>query len=251
MFRGPKGMLSGIEIADAVRREREYRSLIAQTLVGPHGDSLDGDGHLSWAQRARLWWLQRQPRIHIDDFDPTPSDQGGRLNPNSYNLRLHPDMLVYDLIDGVQLKSNGAVPYLDMRKPNPTKKVVIPAEGYLLKPGVGYLARTVENTNAFNCVPCLNGRSSIGRLFINVHVTAGFGDVGFCGTWTLEIFVLHPVMVYPNVEICQIAYDSISRRHRPYQSRKYAGQQDATASRLYMDFQHAGPDRQHPATVPA
>ena len=55
----------------------------------------------------------------------------------------------------------------------------------------------------------LEGRSSVGRLGLFIHVTAGFGDVGFAGYWTLEMFCIHPIVIYPNVEICQIYYHTI------------------------------------------
>lgn len=92
-----------------------------------------------------------------------------QLNPNSYNLRLHEELLVYTELP------------LDMKKPNPAEKLVIPESGLLLKPGILYLGRTLESTETHNLVPMLEGRSSIGRLGMLVHVTAGFGDVGFKG----------------------------------------------------------------------
>lgn len=103
-----------------------------------------------------------------------------QLNPNSYNLRLHEELLVYTELP------------LDMKKPNPAEKLVIPESGLLLKPGILYLGRTLESTETHNLVPMLEGRSSIGRLGMLVHVTAGFGDVGFKGFWTLEISVIQP-----------------------------------------------------------
>lgn len=96
-----------------------------------------------------------------------------QLNPNSYNLRLHNELLVYT--DQV----------LDMKKPLSTKTLTIPPEGLVLEPGVLYLGRTFERTVTKGFVPMLSGRSSVGRLGLCVHVTAGFGDVGFDGFWTL------------------------------------------------------------------
>lgn len=55
----------------------------------------------------------------------------------------------------------------------------------------------------------IEGRSSWGRLGLYIHVTAGFGDVGFKGYWTLEITCVQPMIIYPNVEICQIFYHAI------------------------------------------
>ena len=79
----------------------------------------------------------------------------------------------------------------------------------MLQPNQLYLGRTVERTETHNLVPMIEGRSSIGRLGLFVHVTAGFGDVGFCGYWTLEMFAVQPVRIYAGVAICQIFYHDI------------------------------------------
>ena len=125
-----------------------------------------------------------------------PFDQS-RVNPNSYNLTLHNELLVYENHE------------LDMKKLNPTKRITIPEEGLVLEPNRLYLGRTNEFTKTEGFVPMLEGRSSTGRLGLFIHVTAGFGDVGFAGYWTLEIFCIQPIRIYPNAEICQIYYLSI------------------------------------------
>ena len=124
--------------------------------------------------------------IIIDPFNEK------QVNPNSYNLKLHNELVVYD--------SN----ILDMKKNNTGTKMIIPEEGLLLESNKLYLGRTVEYTETHNLIPMLEGRSSVGRLGLFVHVTAGFGDVGFKGYWTLEIFCVQPIKIYPNIEICQI-----------------------------------------------
>lgn len=156
--------------------------------------------------------------IMISDFDEK------RLNPNSYNLRLHNELLVYD------------TDVLDMKVDNPTKRLVIPEEGLVIEPNKLYLGRTAEFTETKNLVPMLEGRSSIGRLGLAIHVTAGFGDVNFGGTWTLEIFSIHPVRIYPFVEVCQIYYHEIVGEYEDYTSGKYQGQVDIRSSQLYKDF---------------
>jgi dCTP deaminase len=105
--------------------------------------------------------------IIIDPFNEK------QLNPNSYNLRLHHELLVYDN------------KILDMKKPNPYQIITIPQEGMVMETGKLYLGRTMEYTKTEKCVPMLEGRSSVGRLGLFVHVTAGFGDIGFSGYWTL------------------------------------------------------------------
>ena len=129
--------------------------------------------------------------IRISPYDPK------QLNPNSYNLRLHNKLLCYDEV------------VLDPKKKLRTKEVIIPEEGLGLLPGRLYLGRTVEYTETHGYVPMIEGRSSWGRLGLYIHVTAGFGDVGFKGYWTLEITCVQPMIIYPNVEICQIFYHAI------------------------------------------
>lgn len=157
--------------------------------------------------------------IRIEPYNPA------QLNPNSYNLRLHNELLVYDTNT------------LDMKKPNATRMIEIPEDGYTLQPGELYLGRTVEHTQTDRFVPMLEGRSSIGRLGLFVHVTAGFGDVGFAGFWTLEIFCIKPIVIYPGVEICQIYYHSIEGAYDLYKSGKYQNNKGIQPSFLYKDFE--------------
>ena len=147
----------------------------------------------------------------------TPFDEK-RINPNSYNLSLADELLVYEQDE------------LDMKKPNPTKRIVIPEEGLLLEPNRLYLGRTNEFTRTDRYVPMLEGRSSTGRLGLFIHVTAGFGDIGFAGYWTLEIFCVQPVRIYPNVEICQIYYHDIDGEYDLYSSGKYQNNSGIQAS---------------------
>ena len=160
---------------------------------------------------------QRGTNIHIDPFDPA------NVNPNSYNLTLHNELMTYEEL------------VLDMRKPNRIRRVVIPPERLVLNPNQLYLGRTVERTKTHNLVPMIEGRSSIGRLGLFVHVTAGFGDVGFCGFWTLEMFAVHPVRIYPGVAICQIIYHEICGAISEYAS-KYQDNADIQPSMLFKEL---------------
>lgn len=83
----------------------------------------------------------------------------------------------------------------------------------------------------------IEGRSSIGRLGLFIHITAGFGDVGFRGFWTLEVFCVQPIRIYPNVEICQIFYHTLEGDFVSYASNKYQNNQGIQASMLYKDFE--------------
>lgn len=148
-----------------------------------------------------------------------------QLNPNSYNLRLHNELLVY------QNRT------LDMKKENKADKIVIPPEGLILEPTKLYLGRTLEYTETHTHVPMLEGRSSIGRLGLFIHITAGFGDVGFKGYWTLEIFCVQPIKVYPGVEVCQIYYHTLEGAYDKYEKGKYQNNKDIQVSMLYKDFE--------------
>ena len=119
---------------------------------------------------------------------------------------------------------------------NEVEEIIIPESGYTLQPNQLYLGRTVEYTKTDNYVPMIEGRSSIGSLGIFIHVTAGFGDVGFAGYWTLEIFCIKPITIYPDVEIAQLYYHSIEGNYEKYNSSKYQNNTDVQASMLYKDF---------------
>lgn len=149
----------------------------------------------------------------------------GQLNPNSYNLKLHNELLVYE--DNI----------LDMKKENKCKSIIIPEEGLILEPNKLYLGRTKEYTETDNFVPMLEGRSSVGRLGLFIHVTAGFGDVGFRGYWTLEIHCIQPIRIYADVELCQIYYHSIEGDYDKYSSGKYQNNKGIQPSLLYKDFE--------------
>lgn len=148
-----------------------------------------------------------------------------QLNPNSYNLTLHNEVLVYDR------------EVLDMKTPNEASRMIIPEEGMILERGKLYLGRTVEYTETHRLVPMLEGRSSIGRLGLFVHITAGFGDVGFKGYWTLEMFCVQPIRIYPGVQICQVFYHTIEGDFDTYKSNKYQHNKDVQPSMLYKDFE--------------
>lgn len=147
-----------------------------------------------------------------------------QLNPNSYNLRLHNKLLTYDN------------PVLDMKSQNSASEIIIPEDGLTLEKEKLYLGRTLEYTETNNLVPMLEGRSSIGRLGLFVHVTAGFGDVGFSGYWTLEMFCVQPIRIYPNVQICQIFFHSIEGDFNTYEGGKYQKNKGVQPSMLFKDF---------------
>lgn len=140
------------------------------------------------------------------------------MGSNSYDVHLSKYLAVY------------TSPVLDARLHNQIQEIVIPEVGYVLQPGVLYLGVTEEYTETHEHVPFLEGKSSVGRLGIDIHATAGKGDVGFCNTWTLEISVTQPVRVYAGMPIGQLIYFEVQGEIlNPYNrksSAKYTGRTD-------------------------
>jgi dCTP deaminase len=119
------------------------------------------------------------------------------LGSNSYDVHLGKCLATYN--DRV----------LDARQHNEIRHFEIPEEGFVLHPGTLYLGVTLEYTETHKHVPFLEGKSSTGRLGIDIHATAGKGDVGFCNTWTLEISCTQPVRIYAGMPIGQLIYFAV------------------------------------------
>lgn len=175
-------------------------------------------------------------KIKIDPFDPK------YMNPASFDLTLGSEVRVYsNLVD----TSFGGPEYfeprfrgiLDSRSPNPTEAFAIGPEGWLLKPGIGYLMHTRERVWTDSYEPVLDGKSSIGRLFVKVHETAGYGEPGFDGQYTLEVTCVHPVRVYAGMRFCQIRFHTIVGEIVQYSGR-YKGNEakGAIPSRAWEQF---------------
>lgn len=138
------------------------------------------------------------------------------LGSNSYDVHLGEALAVYE------------AEVLDAKKHNTIRHFTIPDEGYVLTPNHFYLGVTEEYTETHAHVPFLEGKSSTGRLGIDIHATAGKGDVGFCGNWTLEISVKQPVRVYKGMPIGQLIYfpvdGEIEVKYNQKGNAKYSGQ---------------------------
>lgn len=144
------------------------------------------------------------------------------LGSNSYDVHLAPTLRVYARRSKVlerRLANDGddlgqvvrtIDEPLDVRVPRETVDVTIPEDGLVLEPGELYLASTVEYTESPRHLPVLNGRSSLGRLGLSIHVTAGTGDVGFRGRWTMELFVVKRLRVYPGIPVGQLLWFEVS-----------------------------------------
>jgi len=193
------------------------------------------------------------------DIGITPYDEN-KVNANSYDVSIGNYLVVYgkrkgwvkqlyydvvsffrtvNPIERIELP-NVSNP-LDCRHKTETVTIPIPLEGITLVPGVGYLANTREYTQNPHYIPVIYGKSSLGRNFLLVHFTAGFGDVGFNGNWTLELGVMHPLIIYPDMKIGQIVYfepsGAVSSSYAVRPSSKYVEQTDApVASKFHENF---------------
>jgi dCTP deaminase len=154
------------------------------------------------------------------------------LGSNSYDVHLGPYLATY--------RGSG----LDARASNPIDEFRIPPSGYVLVPGQLYLGVTEEYTETHGFVPFLEGKSSVGRLGIDIHSTAGKGDEGFCNYWTLEMSVKLPVRVYAHMPVGQLIYFEISGKVKQgYDKKKSAKYRTVSRhpvpSRMFLNFSKA------------
>lgn len=126
--------------------------------------------------------------------------------------------------------------YLDVRMSSPTEEIFIPEEGYILEPNELYLGRTNEWTETYGFVPILSETDEIAATGTEIHVTAGFGDNGFEGTWTLEIVCAQRVKIYPNMRIGKIGYFPLIGESNMEYRGKYFRQVETTASKLNEEY---------------
>ena len=124
---------------------------------------------------------------------------------------------------------------LDMAEHNRFEALTIAEKGLWLYLGVLYLGATVEYTESNKLVPAIEGRSSLARMGLQVHVTAGFGDNGFCGEWTLELTVVHPLRVYAGMRVCQICYTPLIGMPTEYAG-KYQQQRGPQPSYIWREL---------------
>jgi dCTP deaminase len=151
------------------------------------------------------------------------------LGTNSYDVHLGKHLATYINHE------------IDAKQHNQVRHFEIPEEGFVLIPGTLYLGVTEEYTETHAHVPFLEGKSSIGRLGIDIHATAGKGDVGFCNYWTLEISAIQPVRVYAGMPVGQLIYfvveGGIENLYNKKQNAKY-NQRSArpTESMMWKNF---------------
>lgn len=158
------------------------------------------------------------------------------LGSNSYDVHLGPMLGLYTYTVDPSGRHRALPPQcrpliddggvLDARSANQFELFEIPEEGFILRPNVLYLGATEEYTETVGIVPWIDGKSSVGRLGIRVHATAGRGDAGFKNHWTLEIDCVQPVRIYKGMPIGQLTYFRTGPIDVPYSSKasaKYNG----------------------------
>jgi dCTP deaminase len=214
----------------------------------------------------------RANRITIIDGDGGRVLDPDRVNSNSYDLTLGNRVAVYsDVVEVSDIMRGLRQSFYDYRTlelPSYAKEEIVsrrgenlrldksrvldakkslnvwefeidPERGWLLKPGIGYLMHTVERISTMDYVPVLDGKSSIGRLFLTVHVTAGYGDTGFDGQYTLEVVAQYPTIVYPGMRFGQMRFHTLKGEVTDYKKRgNYTGKASMgpVPSMVYKQF---------------
>jgi len=174
-------------------------------------------------------------RIVIEPFDP------GRVQPSSVDLTVDHRFRVFN---------NSRYPFIDVRQPMEDLTSLVEIDGdepFILHPGEFVLGQTLEKVTLPNdLVARLEGKSSLGRLGLLIHSTAGFVDSGFSGNLTLELSNVAnlPITIYRGMPIGQISFMRMDAPvDRPYGSAethsKYQGQAEPTASRFYLNFEQS------------
>jgi len=180
------------------------------------------------------------------DIDPFHEENVG---PNSVDVTLQSTLLTYV---ACEVKWNGynhivvpinSIDYIDMAKDNKVYELQIPEDGLIIMPGILYLGSTVEKAGSDFFVPMIEGRSSMARLGLQIHVSAGFGDINFKSNWTLEITTVHPLKIYPNTRIGQVYFHEVNETERKKlfdsgneYNGKYTNQVGPQKSKSYLDF---------------
>jgi dCTP deaminase len=173
-------------------------------------------------------------QVKANKISITPFDKQ-RVNPASYDLALGDQVAVYT--NCIECYERPKVTYedgrefvakpghsLDSKQEAPIRTFRIDQKnGWLLKPGLLYLMHTAEVISTDHYVPILDGKSSIARLGVVAHLTAGFGDPSFNGQYTLEVTAVHPVKVYPGMRFCQIRFHLMEGEVKLYKG-NYTGE---------------------------
>lgn len=160
---------------------------------------------------------RKNGRITIEPFTPE------QVNPNSYNFRLGKTLRVYQDMP------------LDARHTNEFEEIEIPDDGYVLEPGRLYLAHTIERLGSEHYAPTFAARSSVARLGLFINLSASLGDIGYTGQWTLQLYSMNRVRVYPGINIGQMMWWRPQGDIILYDG-KYQGSVGPRSSDIHVDF---------------
>ncbi len=177
-------------------------------------------------------------RLRFDPFDPS------LIQPSSVDVRVDRRFRVF---------RNTRYPYIDVRQPMEDLTELLTVEGdepFILHPGEFVLGQTLERvTLPDDLVARLEGKSSLGRMGLLIHSTAGFVDSGWQGNLTLELSNVAnlPITIYHGMPIGQISFMRMDAPvERPYGSEetgsKYQGQAEPTPSRFHLNFERSQKD---------
>lgn len=182
----------------------------------------------------------------LSDRDILNRIKGGDLKIEPfYSRAVQPSTVDLRLDDKIRVFDNWEVEMVDVKKKDdPSRVVKVEKSGFVVHPGEFLLGATQEKiTLPDNLAAKLEGRSSIGRLGLIIHATAGYVDPGFSGWLTFEISNISrlPIKIYPGMKIAQLCFFQMSSpvRHlygSKQTNNKYQGQKGPTSSRVYLDF---------------
>lgn len=173
------------------------------------------------------------------------------VGPNSVDVTLSNKLLTYVKCEIRKDRNGNNIVHplqdsamVDMATENEVFELEIPEKGLILIPGILYLGSTNEKAGSDYFVPMYEGRSSMARLGIQSHLSAGFGDIFFKSNWTLEITVVHQTKIYANSrfgqvyfhEVCEKARETLVKSGKFYDG-KYTNQPGPQKSKSYLDFQ--------------
>lgn len=193
--------------------------------------------------------IKKQIDLGNIEVDPLNEDN---IQPASIDLTLGDEVRVYSnqIVTQFEKYDQSAIPgeslhhdlyhLIDPRQPQSTVSFKIDERGFIIRPGILYLMHTAERLHAKNYVSVLDGKSSIGRLGVVVHLTAGYGDPGFNGQYTLEVTCIHPVILFAGMKIAQMRFHTLEGEITDYRWKgHYTGKaaQGAVPSIAHVQFQ--------------
>lgn len=163
-------------------------------------------------------------RVAAGDIEIDPFVEA-HVNPASVDLTLGAKVAQYidsnfEDVDTTFINGRSTrVAIHDVKKSLEVSVKMMGKEGLIFWPRQLYLMHTAERVRTDKFVPVLDGKSSIARIGVQIHLTAGFGDVGYDGEYTLEVVTHRAVRLYPGMRICQIRFHEVVGEIESYQKR--------------------------------